>query len=284
MRAFSLSGPGTIFWLAILATCAVGVGPEAASGQGLVPHRAVYDLKHVRVSARSGIAAIEGLMTIEFSGAACEGFTSNVRIALKIRRRNGRARVSDLKSTSWESGDGLSFKFGTRQALNGRMQEYVSGRVKMPGSGKTGKGVILKPRARKFDVPATTIFPTEYTLRVIEMARGGKTLVKALVFDGTEKDKTVQSIALIGKRKPAGTDRPGRGDKKFKKQLAGVDAWTVDVSYFPNDTRQTDQTPSYRSTMLLYDNGVTTDMRMVYEDFTLHGELRFLEYTKRSDC
>jgi len=45
----------------------------------LTPHRATYDLTLDQASGRSGIVAIKGRMAYEFTGAACEGYTVNLR-------------------------------------------------------------------------------------------------------------------------------------------------------------------------------------------------------------
>ena len=249
----------------------------------LAPYRALYDLTNLSLSKRSGIRSITGLMSVGFAGAACEGYTSNSRVVLQINRRNGRKIVSDLKSTSWEGGEGLSFRFNTKQLLNGRVSEDISGRAQLVGGNKEGAGALLKPKTSKFVIPKTAIFPTEYTLKVIEAAKAGKSFFKTLIFDGTEKDKTVSAIAFIGKRQPAGTLKPPF-KLKAEARLARLDSWTVEVSYFSLDQKTGDQTPSYRASLLLYENGVVTDMRMIYDDFTLKGKLRVLEINDVPKC
>jgi len=244
----------------------------------LSPYRALYDLTNLSLSKRSGIRSITGLMSVGFGGAACEGYTSNSRVVLRINRRNGRKIVSDLKSTSWEGGEGLSFRFNTKQLLNGRVSEDVSGRATLSGDEKEGVGALLKPKTRKFVIPKTAIFPTEYTLKVIEAARAGKSYFKTLIFD-----ETVSAVAFIGKHKPAGTLKPPY-KLKAEAKLAKLDAWTIDVSYFSLDSKSGEQTPSYRASLLLYENGVVTDMRMIYDDFTLKGKLRVLEINDAPEC
>lgn len=269
----------------VLAFVSIPAFAAPAFGQvsPLAPHQALYVLKNADLSQRSGIVAITGLMSVGFAGAACEGYTSDARIALNIQRRGGKRVVSDLNSSSWEQGDGRSFRFNSQQKLNNRVSEATSGRAELDDKTQAGEGQMLKPRPAKFTLPKSVIFPTEYTKRVIAAAKSGKKIYQALIFDGTDGDKTVSSLALIGKLKPPGTLKP---PFKIKAQetLSKLPAWPVEVSYYALDDRRSEQTPTYRVNLLLYENGVATDMRMQYSDFTLKTELKSLEIKKPPQC
>jgi hypothetical protein len=261
----------------------VAAGAHAAA-QPLVPHRAIYDLVQVELSGRSGLRGITGLMSVDFDGSVCDGYTTNVRLAMNITRRRGRNMSSDLRMNSWEDGKGRKFTFSNRQKINNRLTENSSGRVQRGEDGTEGHGVMLKPRPQTFKVPAKAIFPSEFSLRVLEAAKQGKRIYKTLVFDGTDTTKSVRAVALIGKRKRGSDIKLNIKNPTAIAKLNQLPAWVIDVSYFPLDKAHTDQTPSYRSVLEIYQNGVVAGLRMEYSDFTLRGELKAIELKPAPKC
>ena len=49
--------------------------------------------------------------------------------------------------------------------------------------------------------------------------------------------------------------------------------WPVDIAYFDEATEGGEDTPEYRISFKLYENGLTRDLDMDYGDFTIHGQL-----------
>ena len=270
--------------LAGLAGLFVAAAAAQAQAQSLVPHRAIYELVQVEVSDRSGLRGITGLMSVDFDGSVCDGYTTNIRLAMKITRRRGRTLISDLRINTWEDGRGRKFTFSNRQKINSRLTENSSGRVQRGENGIKGHGVMLKPRPQTFKVPAKAIFPSDFSLRVLEAAKQGKRIYKTLVFDGTDTTKSVRAIALIGKRKPGSDIKLTVKNPSAIAKLNQVPAWVIDVSYFPLDKAHTDQTPSYRSVLEIYQNGVVAGLRMEYSDFTLRGELKAIDLKPAPKC
>src|SRR6516225_444543 len=76
----------------------------------LAPHRAIYDLTLYKSHSSRGIEAIRGRILYDFSGNACEGFELKFRQVSEIDSGEGKAALSDLRSTTWEDGNAKKFR------------------------------------------------------------------------------------------------------------------------------------------------------------------------------
>ena len=86
-------------------------GVEGAAG--LLPHRAVYDLRLKDASDRSGIEGMSGRMVYEFTGSACTGFTTNFRFVTRINSGE-ESRLTDQQTTTFEDTETQQFRFETK--------------------------------------------------------------------------------------------------------------------------------------------------------------------------
>ena len=70
------------FALALAAICAEGIATsraEAASGVPFLPHQAVYDLSLQKSRGNATINNAKGRILYNFTGSACEGYTTDFR-------------------------------------------------------------------------------------------------------------------------------------------------------------------------------------------------------------
>ena len=79
----------------------------------LTPHRAIYDLTLYKSHSSRGIEAIRGRILYDFSGNACDGFELKFRQVSETDSGEGKAALSDLRSTTWEDGDAKKFRFSS---------------------------------------------------------------------------------------------------------------------------------------------------------------------------
>ena len=91
--------------LAVLAVAAVVCASgKAAAGVPFLPHQALYELSLVKSRGSSSINSARGRILYNFSGNACEGYTSEFRQVSELEVGEGKVTLSDLRSTSWEDG------------------------------------------------------------------------------------------------------------------------------------------------------------------------------------
>ncbi len=131
-----------------------------------------------------GIEAIRGRILYDFSGNACEGFELKFRQVSEIDSGEGKAALSDLRSSTWEDGNAKKFRFSSENLFNERRTDVVDGQAER--NAKTVAVSLSKPKQKKFSVPSGAVFPTEHMRRIIAAARDGKSLLELPVYDGSE--------------------------------------------------------------------------------------------------
>ncbi len=77
----------------------------------LVPHRAIYEMSLDDARTASGITGIDGRMVFEFTGSECDGYSLNMRMVTQMTNSQGQTNLTDLRSSTWEQGDGQKFRF-----------------------------------------------------------------------------------------------------------------------------------------------------------------------------
>lgn len=240
----------------------------AAAAPTLVPHRAVYDLALDKASDRSGITGLQGRMVYEFNGSPCEGYTVNFRFVTKIATRDV-MRMTDQQTTTFEDADGKNFSFVTKSFVDQSLDKELRGTAVKQANGL--KVDIEKPEKETVDLTPTQ-FPTQHLLEVLDKAAKGETFFETNLFDGSEDgDKVMTTTVVVGK-----SESPEVGDPEIKadESLLSKDRfWPVDIAYFDEAGGSGEQVPDYRISFKLHANGLTRDLEMDYNDFSMKGTL-----------
>ena len=251
----------------------------------LAPHRAVYDMVLDNTKESRGVVAVAGRMVFDFSGSECDGYTLNIRLVTRMTGQSGAATTTDLRSSTWEHGEGRQFRFNSTQYRDEAMAEIASGNALRDDGGADVMVDLTKPEPASRRYPGPILFPTQHSVAILSAAMKGKRIVQARIFDGSEKgQKLYDTTAFIGKRLP-----PGSKDKKSKplieeaRSLAAFASWPVTISYFDNADKQT-ETPDYELSFRLYANGISRDILINYGTFAIRGRLSSLKVFERSDC
>ena len=261
MRALRLA------FVALHALPMVAVGTGLAAAVPLVQHRAVYDLKLDKASDRSGITGISGRMVYEIRGSACDGYTVRFRYVTQSDTREA-SQITDQQTTTFEDPDGKSFSFATKSYIDQNLDRELRGNAVRDAEGV--KVQIEKPEARNLEL-APTQFPTQHLLELIAKANKGENFYETSIFDGSEDaDKAMTTTVIVGK--PEGTDK-NDPELKALDGLAADRFWPVDIAYFDEASEGGEDTPDYRISFKLYENGLTRDLQMDYGDFVIAGTL-----------
>jgi hypothetical protein len=278
--------------------CILGIGlataaihfPAAAAPPAdrvlLTPHRAIYDLKLAKSRGSRGIEAVRGRILYDFSGSACEGYELQFRQVSELDSGEGKAALSDLRSTTWEDGDARKFRFSSENLFNQRRTDTVDGRAER--TSKTVAVNLSKPREKNFTVPEGAVFPTEHMRRIIAAARDGKSILEFPVYDGSETgEKLYNTLTVIGRPIAPGEKPPNDGGAKIP-ELAKLTRWPVTISYFDRKDEKAgqsgEQTPVYSIGFELYENGISRALILDYTDFTISGEMTSLELKTAKPC
>jgi hypothetical protein len=260
--------------LAVLAVAAVGCGPAKAGPTPFLPHQAMYDLNLVKSRGNNPVASARGRILYNFSGSACEGYTSEFRQVSELEVGEGKVTLSDLRSTSWEDGAGKSYRFKIDARMNDSDSNPVDGIAERTGDHITVK--LKQPETKTFTIDGATVFPTEQIQRIIAAAKEGKSLLELKVYDGSDNgQKVYNTLTVIGQPIP-GDKPPATPDPTTtSEQMKSLTRWPVTVSYYDSDAKPTEgeQTPVYAMSFELYENGVSRALVLDYNDFVIAGAM-----------
>jgi hypothetical protein len=248
----------------------------------LVAHRAIYEMTLDDARSASGITGIDGRMVFEFTGSECDGYSLNMRMVTQMTDTQGQTNLTDLRSSTWEQGDGQKFRFQSAQYLNDKLGDITMGRAVRETPKEAVKVKLSQPSAAELDLSGPLLFPTQHSFALIAAARTGQGLFQARVYDGSEKgQKVYDTTAFIGTEVQPGSD-PKLEQVAQDKGLGELASWPVSIGYF--EAKGADLTPSYQIDFRLYENGVSRDLLIDYGDFSIRGTLTSLEYLKATEC
>ncbi len=248
----------------------------------LVAHRAIYEMTLDDARSASGITGIDGRMVFEFTGSECDGYSLNMRMVTQMTNSQGQTNLTDLRSSTWEQGDGQKFRFQSAQYLNDKLGDVTMGRAVRETPNEAVKVKLSQPSTDELNLSGPLLFPTQHSLALIEAARTGQGLFQARVYDGSEKGRKVyDTTAFIGTEVQPGVDAKLETAAKDK-GLGELASWPVSIGYF--EAKGGDLTPSYQIDFRLYENGVSRELLIDYGDFSIHGTLTSLEYLKAPEC
>ena len=273
-----------------IAAVAIGTGivadrAQAAAGGAFLPHQALYELSLVKSRGSNAINSARGRILYNFSGSACEGYTSEFRQVSELDSGEGKLTLSDLRSTSWEDGAGKSYRFKIDSRMNDTDTSPVDGVAERTGDHITVK--LKQPEAKTFTLDGSTVFPTEQIQRIVAAAREGKSVLELTVYDGSDNgEKVYNTLSVIG--------QPILGDKAIDSPdpstqndvMKMMTRWPVTVSYYDRDTKanEGEQTPVYAMSFELFENGVSRALVLDYNDFVVSGVLGKFDVKDSKPC
>ncbi|MEL6374814.1 MAG: cell envelope integrity EipB family protein [Pseudomonadota bacterium] len=269
---------------ALASLLVMGLAPAVAHAASLVPHRAVYEITLERAKVGSGIGQLRGRMVYELTGNACEGYTQNMRFVSRMVSPQGEATVSDMRTSSWEQGEGQRFRFNSRQYRDDKLAQSTKGDARRRRKDKSINIRLSSPRKAKLALRPDVFFPVQHSIALLNAARAGRKVLQADLYDGSEKgDKVYATTSVIGL--PLAPDADAKlPAAKNGKVLRGLAAWPVSISYFEKDKANADGVPVYELAFRYYDNGVSRKLFIDYGEFSIRGRLSQITFLKRGAC
>lgn len=261
--------------IASLALVAVVCGPaKAVAGVPFLPHQALYDLSLLKSRGSNSVNGARGRILYNFSGNACEGYTSEFRQVSELEIGEGKIMLSDLQSSSWEDGEGKSYRFKVDARTNNGEPTSVDGIAERNGDHITVK--LKQPETKTFTLDGSTVFPTEQIERIIAAAKQGKSLLELTVYDGSDNgEKVYNTLTVIGQAIPGTKEVNSPDPSTNNQQMKSLTRWPVTVSYYDRGAKakEGEQTPVYAMSFELYENGVSRKLVLDYNDFVISGAL-----------
>ncbi len=258
---------------------------EAAASGTFLSHQALYELSLVKSRGSNSINGARGRILYNFSGSACEGYTSEFRQVSELDSGEGKMTLSDLRSKSWEDGAGKSYRFKIDTRMNDGESAPVDGVAERTGDHVTVK--LKAPVAKTFTLDGNTVFPTEQIERIIAAARAGKSVLELMVYDGSDNgEKVYNTLSVIGQPIPGDRSIATPDPSTANDVMKSMTRWPVTVSYYDHDAKAKDgeQTPVYAMSFELYENGVSRALVLDYNDFVISGAMGKFDVRDSKPC
>src|SRR3982074_399119 len=269
----------------ILVPGVAGGRVEAAASGAFLSHQALYELNLVKSRGSNSINGARGRILYNFSGSACEGYTSEFRQVSELDSGEGKVTLSDLRSTSWEDGAGKSYRFKIDARMNDADSSPVDGIAERAGDHITVK--LKQPVSETFTLDGATVFPTEQIQHIIAAARQGKSVLELMVYDGSDNgEKVYNTLSVIGQPIPGDRTIAAPDPPPATHVMKSLTRWPVTVSYYARDAKAKDgeQTPVYAMSFELYENGVSRALMLDYNDFVISGALGKFDVKDSKPC
>jgi hypothetical protein len=248
---------------ATLALCALTVLPADAAGLNTASaaHRAIYNLT-LSTSRGGDVVAARGTMGYEVMDA-CDGWAVRQRLSMTLTNTDGQdvEMVSDY--ATWESKDGLKFRFHMKQTTDTAVTSQTDGDAKLERAGGPGEAHYTVPEDTTKKLPAGTLFPMAHTSAILAAAQSGKKFLALPLFDGTDDSGAEDSfIVVLDWKKPE--------TNKFA-FLSNLPSTRVRLAFFDHETKG--EVPTYQVGMRYWENGVADNLQMDFGDFVMDAKM-----------
>jgi hypothetical protein len=227
----------------------------------------------------SNMAGVEGAISFELQDA-CDAWIVEQHYALRFQLANGGDVDNVDKFTSWESKDGLEFRFNITRITNGSETEKIGGRAELEGQGGAGMAIFDEPTKDKIALSKGTVFPTEHTLILLEKADRGERFDRHLLFDGSKVEAAAPVTTVVL------SQREGELANLLDEPLGPQPIWPMQLAFFAaeGEAQPGEELPDFEMTMNIQPNGIVTSLILDFGDFTVKGVLENIEALPASGC
>lgn len=258
---------------------AILFSPLAAAAVEIATHRALYRLSMMPGSGDGGVVGVEGGMSFEW-GESCDGWTVKQHYVMRFEQSEGSDFTVTTDYVTWESRDGLEYRFNIKRQTDGAETEVISGTASLESKGGAGLARFDRPAAEEIVLPSGTLFPTEHSLVLMEKAADGVRFDRSLVFDGTEVGGAAPATTVILKQRPADPD------SIMEAPLGPTAVWPMKIAFYATENApgQGEALPDFEMSMDIQANGVAAAMALIFDMATVQGRLERIESIAGPDC
>ncbi|MBU6235430.1 MAG: DUF1849 family protein [Alphaproteobacteria bacterium] len=240
---------------------------SAAGVSGMVPHRALYQVTLSSVKSGGQLVDIRGKMYFEWK-KTCESWTTDHRSTLLYEYSDGTSSRINSDFAAYESLDGKDLNFSSRRENNGTLFEEFRGHASLNASAD-GSAEYTVPGNLKFKLPRDTFFPMQHTDEILARARKGEKFFHASLFDGSDDKGPQQVNVFIGEA--VDPMKNLKVTKDIDLALLKAPAHKMRIAFFP--TEDDASTAEYEMDLVALDNGVVSDIDVIYDNFTISQKL-----------
>lgn len=250
------------------------LAPTVGFAFEIAPHRAAYKLELASTRTGSPVVSVTGGMTFQWADA-CDGWATEQRYLLKVVNADEPERILKTSFVTWESKDGLRYRYNVKRVRTGAPDELVQGEAMLNADG-SGIAKFTLPEKTDIELPVGTKFPTRHILDLMTTAEAGGRFKPHVMFDGGTLEGSQSVTALLL------PPRASRLDPGLPDDLANPTVWPMFLAYYKISDKSGE--PDFEMSMDMQPNGVVPKMVLDYGDFKLNGVLDKLEPLAAPHC
>ena len=251
---------------------------DPARAAGLVPHKALYDIKLVGTRSGSQIVNISGQMLYEWQ-PACEAWVSKHRFDLSYEYADSPAMRITSDFSTYEDFDGAALNFASQRKREGQVFEKLRGLATLDEQ-KGGVAEFSLPEDLEYEIPEGGVFPMGHTLGLLKSMAAGDKFYNATIFDGSDDKGPVNINAFLGQELQ---DPPEVEESEdIDQALLSLPARQIQLAFFPLEDEVA--MADYEMDLVFHHNGVISSMLVKYADFSVFQTLKALEGLEAKSC
>ncbi|MCB1539205.1 MAG: DUF1849 family protein [Rhodospirillales bacterium] len=255
---------------------------QSAEDVRFAPHRALYEVTLSSVKSGGQLVDIRGRMYFAWK-KTCESWNTDHRSSLVYEYADGTSARINSDFASYETLDGKDMSFSSRRENNGVPFEEFRGHASLDANAD-GSADYSIPGDLKFRLPKNTFFPMQHTAEILARARRGEKFFNAALFDGSDDQGPQQVNVFIGE-----TVDPISGlrlNKNIDSALLKAPAHRMRLAFFPSEDADNKEpgAAAYEMDLTALDNGVVSDIKIIYDTFTISQKLVALERIDMPVC
>ncbi len=258
-----------VFGVVNVCSAAQNVANAASVGVDLLPHKAVYSLD-LKASHQGAINNMNGHIVYDWT-SDCKGWVVKNELDMNVAYSNGQSIQMALRFSTWEAQDGSRYRFAVHQGDSVSGPSNFLGRALRDEAKDIVTVDITAPEQKTAELK-NALFPTAFLSEIISAAQTGKMTINYPVFDGTTELEAFNVSAVI---------LPVEAKSIFP-EMEELNAWRVFLAFYEQKDGST--VPVQEQSLLLYENGVVTEIELDFGNFTVAGDLIEFEATKKPVC
>lgn len=249
-----------------------------AGMSGMHPHRAIYEVSLSSVQSGGQLVDIRGKMYFEWK-KSCESWTTDHRSVLTYEYADGTSTRINSDFASYETLDGKDLSFSSRRENNGALIEEFRGHAKRAVDAE-GDAVYSVPDTLNFKLPKNTFFPMQHTDEILARANKGERFFNAALFDGSDDQGPQLVNVFIGRK--ADPMKGLKVNKDIDLGLLKSPAHHMRLAFF--SAEDDSAAAEYEMDLVALDNGVVSDITVIYDTFTITQKLVALQKVDLPAC